>query len=576
MQDEIIFSAGDVNNVSPAEERACQRTYNDAMFKDTFEHEYTWLNGFLRNVRRYPDNKAVIDPETGVTLTYKELNEAANALAHALKGDGVGKNDVVMTVIRNCPVFAVTYIAPRKLGAILQPANYKLSAGELALLIDHNQPKVIIYSADVRDTTREAVELCKYKPVRVIMADNLEKYELPGGHTDYDEYIAGQYYVNPEMEVRPHIYDEVIRLCTSGTTALPKSVPLNDINEVLSAHDVIMQYPLNMTDITLNMTPLFHRGGCHSGGCCPTFYAGSTLIVMRVFDAKKVLKWVGEYGITFLTGAPSSLEMLYRRQKKKPADLSSLKGIITMGAPLDKTSCEAYMEGLSPNIFNGYGTTETFWNLLLKPYDLPEGSGSAGSSCIDDEVRVVKIYPEKKAEPDEMVEADGGTDGEVIIHSPAKCTFSYYNNEELEEEKFYKGWMYTGDTGTWKNGLVTIRGRKDDMMIVSGENVYPAQIEEVINANPKVSDCAVTGVPDKDKYRGEVIAAYVVPSDNSLTIAELLEFCANHPMLPEYKCPRYFKFTDSIPIGATGKKLHYKLREMAASDMQNGLLKRKD
>ena len=554
-----------------------ERTYDDRMFIDTFEHEYTWLNGFMRNVGRYPQNTAVLDPETGSKLTYSDLNREANRLANALKRDGVGKNDLVMTAIRNCPAFAVTYIAPRKLGAILQPANYNLAAGELALLIDHNEPRVIIYSANTADTVVRALELCSHKSIRAVLCDNLENKEIPAGHVSYEDYTADAGDEEPEMEERPHIYDEVLRLCTSGTTALPKSVPVNDINEVLSAHDIIMQYPMNMTDRTLNMTPYFHRGACHCGGPCPSFYVGASIVTMRVFDAKKTLKWVEEYGITFLTGAPSSLEMLSRQQTKKPRDLKSLKGIITMGAPFDRAACETYLDTLTPNIYNGYGTTETLWNCFLRPYDLPEGAGSTGGSCIDDEVRIISAYPDKKGEPDELIPKDGETQGEVIIRSPAKGTYSYYKNKELEQEKFYKGWMYTGDTGTWnEKSHVTICGRKDDMMIVSGENIYPTQIEEALNSHPKVRESIVTGVPDKDKYRGEVIAAYIVREDESLTIAELISYCSTHPMLSEYKRPRYYAFIDEVPKTATGKKLHYKIKQQAISDMESGVLRRKD
>ena len=119
------------------------QTYDAQMFVDTFEHEYTWLNGFLRNVRRYGNKPALIDPSTGMTWTYKELDEECNLLAHALKDDKVGKNDVVMSILNNCPEFCFTYIAPRKVGAIITLANYKLSPGELARLIEHNEPKVI-------------------------------------------------------------------------------------------------------------------------------------------------------------------------------------------------------------------------------------------------------------------------------------------------------------------------------------------------------------------------------------------------------------------------------------------------
>ena len=121
-----------------------QRTYDDRMFIDTFEHQFTWLNGFMRNVTRYGKKLAIIDPAEDKTWTYEEFNREANRLAHALRKDGVGKNDVVMIALMNCPEFCFNYVGPRKIGAILNMANFNLSAGELALLINHNEPKVII------------------------------------------------------------------------------------------------------------------------------------------------------------------------------------------------------------------------------------------------------------------------------------------------------------------------------------------------------------------------------------------------------------------------------------------------
>ena len=341
MTEEAFRSASAAQGAQNAQRgTAMKRTYDDTMFRDTFEHEYTWLNGFYRNVRRYAKKTAMIDPATSRSWNYNELNHEANRLAHALDADGVGKNDVVMTSLLNCPEFAFSYIAPRKLGAIVNPCNFNLSAGETALLIDHNRPKVFIYSADIAPMAAQAVELAKFKPTSVVMADNLKGAVLPEGHIAYEDYVRDQLITDPEMKVRPHIYDEVLRLCTSGTTALPKSVPVNDINEVLSAHDIIMHYPMNAYDVLLNMTPWFHRGGVHVGGPCPTFYVGASTIISRVFQPKLSLQTIEEYGVTFAMGAPSSMEMLCRAQEKNPVDLSRLKGLVTMGAPFEKAACE--------------------------------------------------------------------------------------------------------------------------------------------------------------------------------------------------------------------------------------------
>lgn len=551
-----------------------QRTYDDRMFIDTFEHQFTWLNGFMRNVTRYGGKTAIIDPAEDRTWTYEELNREANRLAHALRNDGVGKNDVVMAALMNCPEFCFNYIGPRKIGAILNLANFNLSAGELALLIDHNEPKVILYSADIRETMVKAVEMARHKPVHVVMADNLKGAEVPEGHISYEEYVKGQPEENPQMDFVPHVYDEVVRMCTSGTSSLPKSVPLNDINEVLSAHDVIMHYPLNCKDVCMNMTPLFHRGGSHSGGPCPSFYVGAALVVVRSFTPRSTLQYVEKYKITYLTGSPATLEMLARVQEKTPFDLSSLRGLVTMGAPFEKSACMRYLKMLTPNILNGYGTTETFWNSFLRPYDLPDFAGTVGGSCIDDEVRVVRVYEDRKAEPDDLVPQDNETVGEIIIRTPAKSTYSYYNNPQEQEKKFYKGWMYTADLGYWdEHSYVTVNGRKDDMIVCSAENIYPTQIEEVLNSFEKVKDSIVTAVPDK--VRGEVVAAYVIAEDPTLTVEELADFCHESPMLSKYKRPRWYRIVDSLPFTATGKKMHYVVKQQAQEDLKKGLLKRK-
>ena len=548
-------------------------TYDAGMFIDTFEHEYTWLNGFMRNVRRFSGKVSLIDPETDRLWTYQALNCEANKLANALQASGIQKNDVVMIALRNSPEFCFSYIAPRKIGAILLASNFNLAGGEFASLIEHNKPKIIIYSADIALAISEAQKISRFQPKKFIMADNAENAPLPEGHISYEDFVKSASTEEPKINFRPHIYDEVLRLCSSGTTSLPKSIPINDINEVLSAHDVIMHYPLNENDVTMNMTPWFHRGGCHSGGPCPTFYAGATAVIMRKFQPTNALEWVSKYKITFLMGSPPNLLFLYRAQKKTNFNLKSLKGLITMGAPLSKSECIRYMEALTPNIFNGYGTTETFWNSFLRPYNLPDGAGSVGPACIDDEVRVVRIFDGKKAEPTDCVPPDNQSEGEIIIHAPAKSTFTYIGKEELAREKFYKGWFYTGDIGVWnENFIVTVRGRKDDMIITSAENIYPEQVEKALNEHPKVEDSIVVGVPDK--IRGQAVAAYIVAKDKSLSISELFDFCTKNQNLAIYKRPRYFALIDELPKTATGKKRRNILKMQAAEDLENGKLRK--
>lgn len=549
-------------------------TYDKENFEYIFSQSFTWIAGFMRNVSKYGDKTAMIDPAAKKIWTYRELNADVNRLANALSRAGVGENDIVMYQLYNSPQFAFSYIAPQKLGAINSPVNFNLSAGETARLIDRDRPKVYIYDCDVKEMAWKALELCEYKPAAAVCVD-YRKAEpgLPEGHVFYDDFVKAMPDTEPENMPAGDMYREVTRLCTSGTTGTPKGVPLNNINEVLSAHDTIMHFPLSPRDITMNMTPWFHRGGLHSGGITPTFFAGAALVILRMFSAKACFDCVEKYGVTFLIGVPSALSKLAARQEKHPADLSKLKGIVTMGSPLERDECIRFQEVLTPNIFNGYGTTETFWNSFLRPYDLPEKAGSAGSSCTDDEIRVVRMTDEVRAEPDDMVPKDGVTEGEVIIYSPEKSALCYAENPEQSKKRYYKGWFYTNDAGVWdENSYVSLRGRKDDMIICMGENIYPAELEEVINRHPKVKDCMIAGVPDAS--RGEAVAAYIIKEDESLTAFEINHYCAESDDIAGYMMPRYYRFVEELPYNATGKKLHVRLKGMAKEDLEAGLLLR--
>ena len=477
-------------------------------FKSIFESRYTWLEGFMRNVRRYSSKPAMICPETETAWTYRALNESCNRLVNRLAADGFGKGDVLMVQLLNCPEF-------------------------------------------------------------VFVTDG----ESDGEVLSYADYVAGASDGEPVPVCNYNIYDETTRLYTSGTTGQPKGVAMTSINEVLSAHDVMIHFPMSYKDVTMNTTPWFHRGGLHCAGPCPTLYAGGTMIIMRKFDAVKTLKYIAQYKITFVVGVPTVLEELADAQERLGYDLSTLKGIVTMGSPLERSACIRFQQVLTLNIFNGYGTTETFWNTFLRPFDLPDNAGTAGASCVDDDVRVVKVYEDHRAEPDDLASTDGQEVGEVIICSPAKSPYAYVNNEEETGRKYYKDFIYTNDLATWdEHQFITIVGRKDDMIISSGENIYPAEIEAVLNTHVKVKDCIVTSVPDK--MRGQMVTAYVVRSDDSLTPEELDDYCKASPDMANFKRPRFYRFVSQILFSATGKKLHVKIKEAAEEDLKNGLLYR--
>ncbi|MDR3555183.1 MAG: AMP-binding protein [Syntrophobacteraceae bacterium] len=548
-------------------------TYNADRFRTIFEREFTYLNGFLRNTHRYANRTALTCPIRAISWNYADIDKQVNKLAHALLMDGVGKSDVVMYQLFNCAEFVFLYLAPQKIGAIDCPINFRLSYGETAYTIDDSQPKVYFYDAELSDTAEKALNMAKHKPETVVMVDVKGGQRPFEGAVSYTDYVGFRPDFAPEIAEAANIYDETTRLYTSGTTGMPKGVPLNSLNEVFSAHDVIMHFPLSPRDKTMNMTPWFHRGGLYAGGPCPTLYIGGELVVLRYFDAALILDYVEKYGLTFLIGAPATLQSLHDEQLKSPRNLEKLKGIVTMGAPLERSGCIRFQKVLTPNIFNGYGSTEAFWNCFLRPDDLPEKAGSTGRACTDDDVAVVKVFPDRLAEPHEFVAKDDREIGEIIVKPTAKCSFDYFNNPDAARAKYHKGWLYVGDLGTWdEDEFVTVAGRKDDMIISGGENIQPVQVEEALNSHPKVSENLVIGM--EDEQWGQIVVAYVVANDPSLTARELDRFCAGHSMLARFKRPRYYRFVEKLPMTATGKKIHYKMRAQAIEDAKSGLLEK--
>jgi acyl-CoA synthetase (AMP-forming)/AMP-acid ligase II len=545
--------------------------YDPAQFRDVFEHHFGYLAGVRRNSLRFASRPALHDPASGRRWTYAQLWEDSGRLAAGFAAFGVRAEDVILFDLLNGPEFALIWIAAQRLGAIAAPLNFRLAAGEVAHVLDDSRPAAFIFDSSVATVAADALARAEHTPHLLAVADTEDwSRGLPRGQAmAFDELFLDASTPPPPTPDRS-IYAETTRLYTSGTTGLPKGVSLPDVVEVLSAHDVIMHFPLAPEDRTLNMTPWFHRGGLYSGGPNPVFYVGAEAVPMRAFDPATVLDWVAEHGLTFLIGAPTNLALLSAEQQSRPRDLSSLNGIVTMGAPLEREACLRYQRLLTPRIFNGYGTTEAFWNTFLRPPDLPEHAGSAGRACTDDDVAVVRVYEDAFAAPEDLAAQDNQEIGEVIVRS-VKSGYAYVNNDEEQAARFRDGWLYIGDLATWDaEGYVTIVGRKDDMIISGGENVHPTQVETILNEHPGVADSIVVGVPDE--RWGELVVAYVIRRDPALEIGALEAHAHNHPMLAGYKRPRAYRFVEEIPLTATGKKLHYKVREQARADAQAGLL----
>ncbi|KQV07117.1 AMP-dependent synthetase [Leifsonia sp. Root112D2] len=543
--------------------------YDPSEFRKVFEERFTWAAAVERNTHRYANRTALTDSTTGQSWTYKQLGEVTGRLVKGLAEHGVGIGDIVGYQLMNVPEFAFLYVAAQGLRAISSPMNFRLAPAETAHILNTSKPAIFIYDARSSDDTAKALGLATYTPPVIVAVGEGER--VPGS-IGFDELLASD---APSFRAPAggNVWDETSRLYTSGTTGMPKAVPLTSLNETLSAHDVVMHFPLGPTDKTMNMSPWFHRGGNYCAGPNTMFFVGGEVVTLPQFDPATVLDNIEKYKLTYVIGAPTNLERLADAQEATPRDLSSLSGIVTMGSPLDRAAALRYQRVLSPRIANGYGTTEAFWNTYLRPEDLPDAAGAAGRACLDDDVAVVKVYPDRVASPDDVVAKDGHEIGEVIMRT-VKSGYAYMHNPEEQELKFHEGWMYPGDLASWDDTeMVTVIGRKDDMIISGGENVHPVQVEEVLAGHADVADSIVVGLHDEEW--GELVVAYVQPragtlADAQAAAAELDAFCRDSVSLADYKRPRRYAFVSELPYTATGKKQHFIMKQNAPEDAAAG------
>jgi len=544
--------------------------YDPSTLRSVFEQHFTYASAVERNTHRYASRPALTDPPSGRSWTYAELGRVTGSLVAGLAAHGVGVGDIVAYQLMNTPEFAFLYVAAQGLRAVSSPMNFRLAPGETAHILDDSRPAVFVYDTAAADDVETALAIAAHRPA--VLA-GVGDGRLIDGAIRFDDLLVpdAPSFRAPEGAT---VWDETSRLYTSGTTGMPKAVPLTSLNEVLTAHDVIMHFPLAPTDKTMNMSPWFHRGGNYCAGPNTAFYVGAEVVALPRFDADLVLDSIQDHRLTYVIGAPTNLERLADAQDARPRDLSSLHGIVTMGAPLDRAAALRYQRVLTQRIANGYGTTEAFWNTYLRPEDLPDAAGAAGRACLDDDVAVVKVYGDDRiAAPDDLAKKDGHEIGEVIMRT-VKSGYAYMHNDEEQARKFRGAWMYPGDLASWdENEIVTIIGRKDDMIISGGENVHPVQVEEVLAAHPDVADSIVVGLPDEEW--GEIVVAYVQPrtgrlEDPESAAAALDAHCRASVSLADYKRPRRYAFVTELPYTATGKKQHFILKKQSAEDAAAG------
>lgn len=488
-----------------------------------------------RNARKYPRDVGVRHPATDTTLTWRELNARANALARHLQAAGMGRGDKVALLLPNGPEFITGFFATLKIGAAVVPVNVRLTPPEIGYILEDSEAAVVVFDDALRPVVEGAVARLARAPKCVLSAHDLSG--LPGKYETTD----------PGIEVSPGDLAEIIY--TSGTTGKPKGVMLSH-HAVYSVGSMIA-YETNIRygDRVLLLMPLSHSAPLNLF-VVGAAYAGAASVT-GTFTPQALLEISAAEGTTHFFGAPVAYLLALKLPNFDHYDLSGRRFWIYGGAAMAREAVLAAMNKFPGSFISLYGLTEAGPNgLALHPEEHPRYAGSIGCrGSVNCEVRLVD---------DEGRDVPAGEPGEIVLRTTS-LMLGYFRNEAATREVMSDGWLRTGDIARRdEEGYYWVLDRKKDMILVGGVNVYPKEIEDVLMGHPAVADVAVLGVPHPEW--GETVMAVVVPKgDARPTLEEIRAYCGRS--LADFKLPRILTYAEAIPRSAAGKILKQVLRE---------------
>ncbi|MCP4168901.1 MAG: long-chain fatty acid--CoA ligase [Chloroflexi bacterium] len=476
--------------------------------------------------------------------TFADLNARSNRLANWMRNElGVQKGDRVSILAYNCVPYLDLFFGLAKLGAILAPLNWRLTANELTFIIDDCGPKALVCGPEFADL------LAEMQPqIEVEHLISLDGAKI-GGAWPYAESLACSSDVEPD---RPALdtNDTHCILYTSGTTGRPKGAMISHRQVLWNCINTVVSWGLTEYDISPVFTPLFHAGGLFAF-LTPLFYAGGRVILTRTFDLAQTLQIIEHERCTVILGVPTIFQMWLDAPGFARTDFDHVRFFISGGAPLPLPLLEAWKAAKGGIFRQGYGLTEVGPNCFsMTDEESVIKTGSVGKPIFHSHMRL--------ADPKTGADVSVGETGELQISGP-HVTTGYWRNPEATARSLVDGWFYTGDMARQdEHGFFYIAGRFKDMVISGGENVYAAEVEAVIRDHPAVGECALIAKPD-EKW-GEVGMMIVVLKTNQSTSQEELKaFCAAR--LAPYKVPKEFVFTDAIPYSPYGKVQKVELRK---------------
>jgi fatty-acyl-CoA synthase len=494
----------------------------------------------LKRARSWPERPFLKQAE--VLCSNREFNDRVNRAAHLLLGRGVRKGDRVATVMVNCSAFLELYFACAKIGAIIVPVNHHLAIPELAQILDGCAPRVSMYSPGFTPAVEElragggGVEWLQHAG------------EAQAAASGFDDPADPRTAAEPAVPWEVGLGDPLLIMFTSGTTGSLKGAVLSHQNFLFGAIQNLL-FGVNAGFKSLVVAPLFHIGALVAS-VTPVIYAGGTLVIRDFDNPSEIIQLIMREKINYMFAVPAMFKMMSKAPGWEEADFSHVRFFIAGGAPMPVPLIRQYQEEKGVRFVQGYGMTETLRISSLDPDDARRKVGSIGKELFHTWVRIVG---------DDGLEVSPEETGEIIVKGPA--VFSHYwNNPAATAEAIRDGWFHTGDLGRRDDeGFITIVGRKSDMIICAGKNVYAAEVERAIEAVAEVSEAAVVGMPDA--ARGEVPAAFVVlKTPGALTAEELA--AALKSRLAAYKIPKKVVFVDALPKTGSGKvaKNELKLR----------------